>query len=67
MTPGGATSTPVGVARLSARGKLFLEIALVPGELYPELSVGGVERYSGADFSRCAYRDTDQAAHDRGL
>jgi hypothetical protein len=27
-----------------------LEIALVPGELYPELSVGGIERYSGADF-----------------
>jgi len=50
MTPGGATSTPVGVARLSSRGKPFLEIALVPGELYPELSVGGVERYSGADF-----------------
>lgn len=49
-TPAGATSTPVGLARLFARGKPFLEIALVPGELYPELSVGGVERYSGADF-----------------
>jgi hypothetical protein len=22
----------------------------VPGELYPELSVGGIERYAGADF-----------------
>ena len=22
----------------------------MPGELYPELSVGGVERYAGADF-----------------
>jgi len=50
MTPSGATNTPVGLARLSSRGKPFLEIALVPGELYPELSVGGVERYSGADF-----------------
>jgi hypothetical protein len=50
MTPGGASTTPVGVVRLFAHGKPFLEIALVPGELYPELSVGGVERYSGADF-----------------
>jgi len=50
MTPGGATTTPVGLARLSSNGKPFLEMALVPGELYPELSVGGVQRYSGADF-----------------
>jgi len=27
-----------------------LEIALIPGELYPELSVGGIQRYEGADF-----------------
>jgi hypothetical protein len=50
MTADGGTETPVGVVRLWARGTAVLEIALVPGELYPELSVGGVERYSGADF-----------------
>jgi len=50
MTAQGATTTPVGLVRLWARGKPVLEMALVPGELYPELSVGGVERYSGADF-----------------
>jgi hypothetical protein len=50
MTPDGATKTPVGLVRLLARGQPVLEIALVPGELYPELSVGGIERYSGADF-----------------
>jgi len=50
LTADGGTETPVGVVRLWARGKAVLEIALVPGELYPELSVGGVERYSGADF-----------------
>ena len=50
MTAGGATTTPVGVARIFSHGKPFLEIAFVPGELYPELSVGGVQRYSGADF-----------------
>jgi hypothetical protein len=49
MTPGGSTTTPVGFIRISA-GAPVLEIALVPGELYPELSVGGVERYAGADF-----------------
>ena len=50
MTAQGATTTSTGLARLLAGGKPFLEIALVPGELYPELSVGGVHRYAGADF-----------------
>ncbi len=50
MTADGATVTPVGLVRLSAQGKAFLEIALIPGEMYPELSVGGVVRYSGADY-----------------
>jgi hypothetical protein len=50
MTPDGATTTPVGLVRLLVSGRPALEIALVPGELYPELSVGGTERYSGADF-----------------
>ena len=50
MTAGGATTTPVGLVRFFSHGKPFLEIALVPGELYPELSVGGAQRYSGADF-----------------
>lgn len=46
----GATTTPVGYVRFSAGARALLEIALIPGELYPELSVGGVERYAGADF-----------------
>ena len=46
----GQTSAPVGLIRLLDGAKPILEIALVPGELYPELSVGGIERYSGADF-----------------
>jgi hypothetical protein len=50
MTAEGSTTTSVGLVRLFARGKPVLEIALVPGELYPELSVGGVARYPGADF-----------------
>ena len=48
--PDGTTTTFVGVIRMKAKGACVLEIALVPGEIYPELSQGGVERYPGADF-----------------
>jgi len=48
-TADGATTAPVGLIRMSG-AEPVLAIALVPGEMYPELSVGGVERYSGADF-----------------
>ncbi len=44
------TTVPVGAIHFTAGDATLLEIALVPGELYPELSVGGIERYSGADF-----------------
>ena len=44
------TLAPVGVLRLRNHRTPVLEIALIPGELYPELSVGGVQRYPGADF-----------------
>ena len=50
MTAEGNMTTPVGLVRISAHGKAFLEIALIPGEMYPELSLGGVVRYPGADF-----------------
>jgi hypothetical protein len=48
-TADGATTTSVGLIRMSG-SQPVLAIALVPGEMYPELSVGGVERYAGADF-----------------
>src|ERR1022692_1350763 len=48
-TADGATTAPVGLIRMSG-SQPVLAIALVPGEMYPELSVGGVERYAGADF-----------------
>ena len=50
MSPTGKTSAPVGLVLLRNHDTAMLAIALIPGELYPELSVGGVERYSGADF-----------------
>jgi hypothetical protein len=46
----GQTVAPVGLIRLLNGNKPMLEIALIPGELYPELSVGGIQKYEGADF-----------------
>ena len=54
MAADAGVSTVVGYLRLGSRAKPALEAALVPGELYPELSVGGVERYPGADFPEAA-------------
>jgi len=53
-TADGAMVTPVGHIRMTKGGEALLDIALVPGEMYPELSVGGVERYEGADFPDAA-------------
>ena len=41
---------PVGYLKLAAGGKPLVEAALIPGELYPELSVGGITRDPNADF-----------------
>jgi hypothetical protein len=45
-----STFTPVGFLQLAAGGKPVLQAAMIPGELYPELSVGGIARDPGADF-----------------
>jgi hypothetical protein len=50
MSATNKTATEVGVVTLRDGDTTVLTIALIPGELYPELSVGGVERYSGADY-----------------
>jgi hypothetical protein len=49
-TASGATVSPVGYVRLSRGNNPQVEIALIPGELYPELSVGGIEKLPGSDF-----------------
>jgi hypothetical protein len=46
----GTMTAPVGYIRLARGSKPLVEAALVPGEMYPELSVGGIVRYPGADF-----------------
>lgn len=43
-------TTPVGALRFLHGREPVLEVALIPGEMYPELSIGGIKRYSGADY-----------------
>jgi len=45
-----SVTTPVGYLRLTSDGKPVVEAALLPGELYPELSLGGIVRDPNADF-----------------
>ena len=52
--PDGTSETVVGYLRLARGQSVKLEAATIPGELYPELSVGGVEKYAGADFPAAA-------------
>jgi len=46
----GGTTAPVGYLKLAWGGRPVVEAALVPGELYPELSVGGAVCDPNADF-----------------
>ena len=48
--PDGTSETVVGYLRLAHGKNVKLEAAMIPGELYPELSVGGVVKLAGADF-----------------
>jgi hypothetical protein len=50
MHPQQSTTVPVGYLRLASGRRPVLEAATVPGELYPELSVGGVTCHPDADF-----------------
>ncbi|MBI4875331.1 MAG: hypothetical protein HY822_11925 [Acidobacteria bacterium] len=51
----GTMAAPVGYLRLGRGARPLLEAALVPGELYPELSGGGIQRYPGADFPEAPF------------
>ncbi|MCS7042345.1 MAG: hypothetical protein NZR01_06095 [Bryobacteraceae bacterium] len=50
----GGTAAPVGYLRISRGAAPVVEAALVPGELYPELSVGGAVCDPNADFPGAA-------------
>jgi len=42
--------TEVDYVQLRSRDRIVAEIATIPGEIYPELTNGGITRYPGADF-----------------
>ncbi|MCL4797812.1 MAG: hypothetical protein KJZ84_24825 [Bryobacteraceae bacterium] len=50
MSADEGTTAPVGYLRLARGGEALLEAAAIPGELYPELSVGPIVRDPNADF-----------------
>jgi hypothetical protein len=41
--------TEVDYVQLRSRDRVLAEIATIPGEMYPELTNGGITRYPGAD------------------
>jgi hypothetical protein len=42
--------TEIDYIQLRSRARLVAEIVTIPGEVYPELTNGGITRYPGADF-----------------
>lgn len=50
FSDGKASPTVVGLLRLAEKGTAVLEAACIPGELYPELSLGSISRDPNADF-----------------
>jgi len=47
--------TEVDYVELRNRDRIVAEIATVPGEIYPELTNGGITRYPGADFPHAPF------------
>jgi len=47
--------TEVDYLQLRSQDRVVAEIATVPGEIYPELTNGGITRYPGADYPDAAF------------
>lgn len=47
--------TEVSYLQLRGRSHVVAEIVAIPGEIYPELTNGGITRYPGADFPDAAF------------
>jgi len=47
--------TEVNYVQLRAGGWSLAEIATIPGEIYPELVNGGIDRYRGADYPQARF------------
>jgi hypothetical protein len=47
--------TEVDYAQLRSGDRIVAEIVTIPGEIYPELTNGGITRYPGADYADAAF------------
>jgi hypothetical protein len=50
--------TEIDYLQLLNRGRVVGEIVTIPGEIYPELTSGGIRRYPGADFPDASFEPT---------
>lgn len=54
LATGHDLQTEVNYVQLRSSGRVTAEIVTIPGEIYPELTNGGVTRYPGADYPDAA-------------
>lgn len=55
LATGHDLQTEVDYVQIRAADRLVAEIVTIPGEIYPELTNGGITRYPGADYPDAAF------------
>ncbi|PYT68373.1 MAG: hypothetical protein DMG39_21375 [Acidobacteria bacterium] len=61
FSTGHEVQTEVDYVQLRSGNRIVAEIATIPGEIYPELTNGGVTRYPGADYPDAPFEPTLRA------
>ena len=61
FSTGHELQTEVDYVQLRSGGRIVAEIATIPGEIYPELTNGGITRYAGADYPDAPFEPTLRA------
>jgi hypothetical protein len=61
LATGQDLETEVDYVQLRSGDRVVAEMATIPGEIYPELTNGGITRYAGADFPDAAFEPTLRA------
>ena len=55
LATGHDLQTEVNYVQLGSSDRVVAEIVTIPGEIYPELTNGGITRYPGADYADAAF------------
>jgi hypothetical protein len=58
LATGHDLQTEIDYVQLRSSDRIAAEIVTIPGEIYPELTNGGVTRYPGADYPDAAFEPT---------